>query len=96
MMELMQVNQCFDGEQRVYAFNSNSLKGQTKFGIFLPHQALTGQACPALFYLAGLTRSQQGIHGILVRVPDFISMRLKRRGLSIIKWKALLPMNFMR
>ena len=59
MMELMQVNQCFDGEQRIYAFNSNNLKGQTKFGIFLPHQALTGQACPALFYLAGLTCTEE-------------------------------------
>ena len=35
-MELIQHNRCFDGEQRIYAFNSRVLKGQTKFGIFLP------------------------------------------------------------
>ncbi|OTG74407.1 S-formylglutathione hydrolase [Acinetobacter terrae] len=58
-MELIQHNRCFDGEQRIYAFNSNVLKGQTKFGIFLPPQALTGQACPALFYLAGLTCTEE-------------------------------------
>ena len=54
-MELIQKNRCFDGEQRIYAFNSKALKSDTKFGIFLPHQALLGQACPTLFYLAGLT-----------------------------------------
>ena len=58
-MELIQANRCFDGEQRIYAFNSKSLKGQAKFGIFLPHQALTGQPCPALFYLAGLTCTEE-------------------------------------
>ena len=58
-MELIQHNRCFDGEQRIYAFNSKVLKGETKFGIFLPPQALTGQACPALFYLAGLTCTEE-------------------------------------
>jgi S-formylglutathione hydrolase len=58
-MELIQHNRCFDGEQRIYAFNSKVLKGEAKFGIFLPPQALTGQACPALFYLAGLTCTEE-------------------------------------
>ena len=58
-MELIQHNRCFDGEQRIYAFNSRVLKGQTKFGIFLPPQALRGQACPVLFYLAGLTCTEE-------------------------------------
>ncbi|OTG56007.1 S-formylglutathione hydrolase [Acinetobacter sp. ANC 4204] len=58
-MELVQSNRSFDGEQRIYRFNSISLQGESKFGIYLPAQALAGQACPALFYLAGLTCSEE-------------------------------------
>lgn len=58
-MELIQHNRCFDGEQRIYAFNSKWLKGEAKFGIFLPPQALRGQPCPVLFYLAGLTCTEE-------------------------------------
>lgn len=58
-MELIQHNRCFDSEQRIYAFNSKWLKGEAKFGIFLPPQALRGQPCPALFYLAGLTCTEE-------------------------------------
>lgn len=58
-MELLQNNQCFSGEQRIYRFASSTLKKDSKFGIFLPQQALTGQACPALFYLAGLTCNEE-------------------------------------
>lgn len=58
-MELIQHNRCFDGEQRFYAFNSKRLKSEAKFGIFLPPQALRGQPCPALFYLAGLTCTEE-------------------------------------
>ena len=54
-MELVQSNRSFDGEQRIYRFNSINLQGESKFGIYLPAQALAGQACPTLFYLAGLT-----------------------------------------
>ncbi|MEN8391073.1 S-formylglutathione hydrolase [Acinetobacter indicus] len=58
-MELIQNNRCFDGEQRIYRFNSSSLNGEGRFGIFLPAQALAGQDCPALFYLAGLTCTEE-------------------------------------
>lgn len=59
MMELVQRNKCFDGEQRIYQFESACLKGPTRFGIFLPAEALAGKACPALFYLAGLTCTEE-------------------------------------
>jgi len=52
-MELIQNNRSFEGEQRIYRFDSRYLKTPTKFGIFLPPQALEGHSCPALFYLAG-------------------------------------------
>lgn len=58
-MDLIQKNKCFDGEQRTYQIESKYLKGQTKFSIFMPSQALEGQACPALFYLAGLTCTEE-------------------------------------
>lgn len=58
-MELVQSNRSFDGEQRIYRFNSISLQGESKFGIYLPAQALAGQACPTLFYLAGLTCNEE-------------------------------------
>ncbi len=58
-MELVQSNRSFDGEQRIYRFNSISLQGVSRFGIYLPAQALAGQACPTLFYLAGLTCTEE-------------------------------------
>ena len=58
-MELVQSNRSFDGEQRIYRFNSISLQGESRFGIYLPAQALAGQACPTLFYLAGLTCNEE-------------------------------------
>ena len=58
-MELIQNNRSFNGEQRIYKINSKSLNGESKFGVFLPKQALSGQACPALFYLAGLTCTEE-------------------------------------
>ncbi len=58
-MELLQQNRCFDGEQRIYRFNSNELKGDSRLGVYLPPQALGGEACPALFYLAGLTCTEE-------------------------------------
>jgi len=58
-MELIQNNRSFEGEQRIYRFDSRYLKTPTKFGIFLPPQALEGHSCPALFYLAGLTCTEE-------------------------------------
>ncbi|MBF4521133.1 S-formylglutathione hydrolase [Acinetobacter towneri] len=58
-MEVIQNNRCFEGEQRIYRFHSTALQGETRFGIFLPAQALAGQACPTVFYLAGLTCTEE-------------------------------------
>ena len=58
-MELVQSSRSYDGEQRIYRFNSINLQGESKFGIYLPAQALAGQACPTLFYLAGLTCTEE-------------------------------------
>lgn len=58
-MELLQKNKCFDGEQRIYQTTSKSLKQVSKFGVFLPPQALKMQKCPAVIYLAGLTCNEE-------------------------------------
>ena len=58
-MELLSKNICFDGEQRIYQIQSDALKVASKFSIFLPPQALAGQKCAALFYLAGLTCTEE-------------------------------------
>ena len=58
-MELLQQNRCFEGEQRIYRFNSKVLQGDSRFGVYLPPQALDGETCPALFYLAGLTCTEE-------------------------------------
>ena len=58
-MELVQSNRSFNGEQRIYRFNSTCLKGESKFGLYLPAQALAGEKCPTLFYLAGLTCNEE-------------------------------------
>ena len=46
-MELLQNNRSFEGEQRIYRFDSEVLKNSARFGIFLPPQALAGQSGPA-------------------------------------------------
>lgn len=58
-MELIQKNKCFDGEQRIYQIESSYLKGSTKFSVFMPPQALEGQHCATLYYLAGLTCTEE-------------------------------------
>ena len=58
-MQMLQKNRCFEGEQRVYQCHSPALKGDTKFGVFLPPAALNGEKCSALFYLAGLTCTEE-------------------------------------
>lgn len=58
-MQLVQKNKCFDGEQRSYQLQSSYLKGISKFSVFIPPQALAGADCPALYYLAGLTCTEE-------------------------------------
>ena len=58
-MQLIQKNKCFEGEQRTYQLESEYLKGNSKFSIFLPPQALAGQSCPTLYYLAGLACTEE-------------------------------------
>ncbi len=48
-------NRCFNGEQHYYSHTSEATKTQMTFSIYLPDEALSGQLCPAIMYLSGLT-----------------------------------------
>ena len=58
-MQLLQKNRCFEGEQRIYQIDSQHLKGLSKVGVYLPPAALEGKPCSVLFYLAGLTCTEE-------------------------------------
>ncbi|SDC13698.1 S-formylglutathione hydrolase [Acinetobacter boissieri] len=58
-MKQIQSNMCFDGEQRMYQWSSNTLNNEAKFSVYLPPKALHGQVCMALFFLAGLTCNEE-------------------------------------
>lgn len=59
MMEIVQQQGCFDGEQRIYQAQSSTLNSTTRFSVYLPPRALAGHRCPALIYLAGLTCTEE-------------------------------------
>jgi S-formylglutathione hydrolase len=46
---------CFLGQVRYYTFLSTTCKGPMNFSIFLPERALKQKRCPVLFWLSGLT-----------------------------------------
>ena len=54
MLELISEHACFGGVQRFYSHPSSAIGLPMRFSVFLPAQAHVGKV-PALFYLAGLT-----------------------------------------
>ena len=59
MIELQSSHACFGGEQRFYSHASSAIGLPMRFAVYLPAQALAGQAVPALVYLAGLTCNEE-------------------------------------
>lgn len=57
-MELLAQHRSFGGVQRFYRHDSAAIGLPMKFAVYLPPQA-DKAACPALFYLAGLTCSEE-------------------------------------
>ena len=55
MLELLVENRCFAGLHRRYRFHSRELAGDTVFAVFLPPQALEGAQVPVLYWLPGLS-----------------------------------------
>lgn len=54
MLELINEHACFGGVQRFYSHQSSAVGLPMRFSVYLPAQARVGKV-PALFYLAGLT-----------------------------------------
>ena len=54
-LELVSVNKCFGGWQKRYRHRSEALGCEMVFGIYLPPQADRGEALPVLYWLSGLT-----------------------------------------
>ena len=81
MLELVEEHRCFGGVQRTYKHDSDVVGLSMRFSVFLPLQATTGKV-PALFYLAGLTCTEETFaiksgaqryaaeHGIALIAPD--------------------------
>lgn len=80
-LELLSEHACFGGTQRFYRHNSREIGLPMRFSIFLPEQASAGPV-PALFYLAGLTCTEETFtikagaqraaaeHGLILITPD--------------------------
>lgn len=58
MLELISEHACFGGVQRFYSHHSEAIGLPMRFSVFLPPQARAGKV-PALFYLAGLTCTEE-------------------------------------
>jgi S-formylglutathione hydrolase len=57
-LDLLSSFRCFDGTQRIYQHQSETLGCEMRFGIYLPAGANLGKV-PALFWLSGLTCNEQ-------------------------------------
>ncbi|HQW81644.1 MAG: S-formylglutathione hydrolase [Rhodanobacteraceae bacterium] len=80
-MQRIEHRACFGGWQEVYRHRSDTLGCEMNVGIYLPPQA-TVQSCPVLYWLSGLTCSEQNAmtkagfqryaaeHGVIVVTPD--------------------------
>ncbi|MCC6870380.1 MAG: S-formylglutathione hydrolase [Burkholderiales bacterium] len=81
-MERIEQHASFGGRQEVWRHASSSLNGDARFGIYLPPAALRGERCPVLYWLSGLTCTEQNFitkagaqehaarHEVIVVAPD--------------------------
>jgi len=81
-MERIEQHASFGGRQEVWQHASTTLGCAMRVGIYLPAAALRGERCPALYWLSGLTCTEQNFitkagaqqhaahHGLIVVAPD--------------------------
>ncbi|MBU6259156.1 MAG: S-formylglutathione hydrolase [Burkholderiales bacterium] len=81
-MERVEQHASFGGRQEVWKHHSRVLDCEMRFGIHLPAAALQGTRCPVLYWLSGLTCTEQNFitkagaqahaerHGVIVVAPD--------------------------
>jgi S-formylglutathione hydrolase len=58
-IELLSEHGCFGGVQLFYRHDSVEIGLPMRFSVYLPPQAREGKSCPAVFYLAGLTCTEE-------------------------------------
>jgi S-formylglutathione hydrolase len=58
-MERIEHHASFGGRQEVWQHDSATLGCPMKLGVYLPPAALRGEACPVLYWLSGLTCTEQ-------------------------------------
>jgi S-formylglutathione hydrolase len=81
-VERVEQHASFGGRQEVWQHASAALACAMRFAIFLPAQARRGERCPVLYWLSGLTCTEQNFitkagaqahaarHGFIVVAPD--------------------------
>ena len=81
-MERVEQHASFGGRQEVWKHASAVLGCEMRFGVYLPEAALRGERCPVLYWLSGLTCTEQNFitkagaqqhaarHGLIVVAPD--------------------------
>lgn len=81
-LTLVERHASFGGRQEVWSHDSAVLGCPMKFGVYLPPAALDGERCPVLYWLSGLTCTEQNFitkgqaqghaarHGLIVVAPD--------------------------
>ena len=81
-MERIEQRASFGGWQEVWKHSSSSLQCDMKLGVYLPPAALKGEKCPVLYWLSGLTCTEQNFitkagaqryaaeHGVILVAPD--------------------------
>ncbi|CAG2135083.1 S-formylglutathione hydrolase [Cupriavidus yeoncheonensis] len=81
-LELLSEHGCHGGVQRFYRHASAAIGLPMRFSVYLPPQAQAGARLPALFYLAGLTCTEETFmikagaqrfaaeHGLVLVAPD--------------------------
>ena len=81
-MERIEQHASFGGRQEVWKHASSTLGVDMKVGVYLPPAALRGDKCPVLYWLSGLTCTEQNFitkagaqahaarHGLIVVAPD--------------------------
>ncbi|MDR2195210.1 MAG: S-formylglutathione hydrolase [Gallionellaceae bacterium] len=81
-MQRIEHHTSHDGHQEVWQHTSATLNCEMKFAVYLPPAALQGKKCPVLYWLSGLTCTEQNFitkagaqgyaaeHGIIVVAPD--------------------------
>ena len=81
-MHRIESHASFGGEQQVWEHRSETLNCDMRLGVYLPPAALRGERCPVLYWLSGLTCTEQNFitkagaqqhaaaHGLIVVAPD--------------------------